>query len=181
MAAGLYDPRDEKDSCGVGMVADIHGNRSHGTVEKGLRVLENLAHRGAENADGRTGDGSGITIQIPHAYYVRLGIKLLEEGRYGTGIVFLPRDAGGRERCISKIGDICSDLALSILAIREVPVNHTVPRPTVPNMSSAETPFSMVPHPENFTSPGAWVRGSACATAARSPSSKASGTTAANT
>ena len=87
---GLYDPADEKDSCGVGMVVRIDGTAGHDIVENGLRTLENLAHRGAENADGRTGDGSGITIQIPHEFILKCGIKVPEAGRYGTGLLFLP-------------------------------------------------------------------------------------------
>ncbi len=125
----LYDPTDEKDSCGVGMVVDIGGRKGHDIVEKGLTVLENLAHRGAENADGRTGDGSGITIQIPHDFYIRIGIKVPECGRYGTGILFLPRDEGSMGSCLSSVEAICSELGLSILAQRDVPVDHSVPGP----------------------------------------------------
>ena len=79
------------------MVVRIDGTRSHSIVDDGLRVLENLAHRGAENADGCTGDGSGITIQIPHEFIVKCGISVPEAGRYGTGLIFLPKDAGRSE------------------------------------------------------------------------------------
>ncbi len=126
---GLYDPADERDSCGVGMVVRIDGSKSHSIVEDGLRVLENLAHRGAENADGRTGDGSGITIQIPHRFIVKCGIKVPEAGRYGTGILFLPNDGPGSEECLKVLRDECQSLGLSVIAERDVPVDHTVPGP----------------------------------------------------
>ena len=126
---GLYDPADEKDSCGVGMVVRIDGTRSHSIVDDGLRVLENLAHRGAENADGCTGDGSGITIQIPHEFIVKCGISVPEAGRYGTGLIFLPKDVGRSEACMSSFRDECSALGLAVIAEREVPVDHSVPGP----------------------------------------------------
>ena len=99
MAAGhgLYDPADERDSCGVGMVVRIDGTKGHDIVEYGLCTLENLAHRGAENADGKTGDGSGITLQIPHEFILKCGIPVPEAGRYGTGLIFLPKDPSRSE------------------------------------------------------------------------------------
>ena len=126
---GLYDPADEKDSCGVGMVVRIDGSRGHDIVENGLRTLENLAHRGAENADGRTGDGSGITIQIPHEFILKCGIKVPEEGRYGTGLLFLPKDSERSERCMGNFRNECQSMGLTLIAEREVPVDHSVPGP----------------------------------------------------
>ena len=88
---GLYDPRYEKDACGVGLLVNIHGVKSHQLVEKGLQVLENMVHRGAEGADSKTGDGAGIMVQIPHEFILLQGIAVPEKGRYGTGLVFLPK------------------------------------------------------------------------------------------
>ena len=126
---GLYDPADEKDSCGVGMVVNIGGAKDHRIVEYGLRILENLAHRGAENADGRTGDGSGITLQIPHEYILKCGIKVPEAGRYGTGIVFLPHGKRKAEADMCVLREDCGILGLSVIGERKVPVDHSVPGP----------------------------------------------------
>ena len=126
---GLYDPSDERDSCGVGMVVRIDGTKGHDIVENGLRVLENLAHRGAENADGRTGDGSGITLQIPHRFILKCGIKVPDAGRYGTGLIFLPKDECRSNECMDTFREECSALGLSIIAERDVPVDHSVPGP----------------------------------------------------
>ena len=129
MAAGhgLYDPADERDSCGVGMVVRIDGTKGHDIVEYGLCTLENLAHRGAENADGKTGDGSGITLQIPHEFILRCGIPVPEAGRYGTGLIFLPKDPSRSEGCMKAFRDECRSAGLSLIAERPVPVDHSVP------------------------------------------------------
>ncbi|HBH80759.1 MAG TPA: hypothetical protein DDY39_13110, partial [Nitrospira sp.] len=91
---GLYDPQHEKDSCGIGFVVNIKGKKSHDIVRKGLQVLENLTHRGAQGADAHTGDGAGILLQIPHAFLKRVagdtGVVLPEVGEYGVGQLFLP-------------------------------------------------------------------------------------------
>ena len=93
---GLYDPRFEHDSCGVGFVCNIKGERSHDIIVKGIGVLERLAHRGAVGADPRTGDGAGILIQLPHDFLAheceKIGISLPAPGSYGAGLVFLPVD-----------------------------------------------------------------------------------------
>src|SRR4051812_44183313 len=98
---GLFDPRHEKDSCGVGFIADIKGRKSHKIVEDALEILCNLEHRGAVGADPRAGDGAGILTQIPHAFFARktkaLGITLPKPGEYGIGALFMPRDADRRE------------------------------------------------------------------------------------
>ena len=93
---GLYSPANEHDACGVGMVVNIHGNKSHELVDSALKVLENMRHRGAEGADNKTGDGAGILVQIPHEFILLLGIPVPEKGHYGTGLVFLPRDKAGQ-------------------------------------------------------------------------------------
>src|SRR5208282_4558808 len=96
MAIGLYDASYEHDACGVGMVADLHGRPDHGIVDKGLTVLERLAHRGASGAEVETGDGAGILVQIPHRFLAaaaaEAGFALPEPGAYATGLAFLPTD-----------------------------------------------------------------------------------------
>jgi glutamate synthase (NADPH) large chain len=133
---GLYDPSYEQDSCGVGMAVNVDGKKDHSIVEYGLRILENMAHRGAENADGKTGDGAGILVQIPHDFIVSQGVQVPEAGRYGTGIVFLPADAACAEKCMDVLRSTVSSHGLVLLAEREVPVDHSVPGP----MASATEP-----------------------------------------
>ncbi len=93
---GLYDPRFEHDACGVGFIADLNNVRSHEIVEKGIEILQNLDHRGARGAEKETGDGAGILVQVPHAFFLRecaqLGISLPEPGGYAVGQCFLPKD-----------------------------------------------------------------------------------------
>ena len=89
---GLYQRHYEHDACGVGMVVNIHGGKSHELVDQALRVLENMEHRGAETRD-KTGDGAGIMLQIPHEFILLQGIPVPEKGKYGTGLVFLPKAA----------------------------------------------------------------------------------------
>ena len=95
-AQGLYDPRYEHDSCGVGFVAHIKGQRSHQLVGQGLTAVECLAHRGATGSEENTGDGAGVLIQIPHEFFqpecAALGFTLPEAGRYGVGVFFASRD-----------------------------------------------------------------------------------------
>ena len=98
---GLYDPRFERDACGVGLVANISGRKSHDILEKGLEVLVNLAHRGACGCDPLTGDGAGVLIQIPHDFFLARcadeGFELPAPGEYGVGMVFLPPDDERRQ------------------------------------------------------------------------------------
>src|SRR3954447_16724484 len=98
---GLYDPRNEHDSCGVGFVVDLKGRKSHRMVRDGLKALENLNHRGACGCENNTGDGAGILIQIPHAFLVEqctpLGISLPEPGHYGVGALFTSPDPTQQE------------------------------------------------------------------------------------
>ena len=89
---GLYDASNEHDACGVGMIVNIKGGKSHELVESALKVLENMRHRGAEGADNKTGDGAGIMLQIPHEFILLQGIPVPEKGRYGTGLLFLPKN-----------------------------------------------------------------------------------------
>ena len=125
MRVGLYDSGNEHDACGVGMAVAIDGHRQHRIVEYGLELLENMAHRGAENGDGRTGDGAGIMVQVPHRFIERIGIPVPEAGRYGTGLVFLPKEGG--DLFLTLFREECSRRALHVIEVREVPVDHTVP------------------------------------------------------
>ncbi|MFY8088157.1 MAG: hypothetical protein ACOVOG_13115, partial [Rubrivivax sp.] len=99
-AQGLYDPKNERDACGVGFVAHIKGQRSHGIVRRGLQILENLDHRGAVGADKLMGDGAGILIQLPDALYreemAAQGVTLPAPGEYGVGMIFLPKEHASR-------------------------------------------------------------------------------------
>ena len=100
---GLYDPANEHDACGVGFVAHIKGQKSHEIVLQGLQILENLDHRGAVGADPLMGDGAGILIQIPDAFYreemAKQGVTLPPAGEYGVGIIFLPNEHSSRLAC----------------------------------------------------------------------------------
>jgi glutamate synthase (NADPH/NADH) large chain len=100
-ARGLYDPALDKDSCGVGFIADIKGRKSHQIVEDALTILVNLEHRGAVGADPRAGDGAGILVQIPHAFFARkakeLGFALPAPGAYAIGVLFMPPEEGWRQ------------------------------------------------------------------------------------
>ena len=96
----LYDPSQEHDSCGIGFVAQIKGIKSHDIIHRGLEVLENMSHRGAESADNVTGDGAGILIQIPHRFILSKGIKVPAEGKYASRTwFFFPQGAKERAQC----------------------------------------------------------------------------------
>src|SRR5690554_4670779 len=121
----LYSFSNEHDACGVGLVMTLKGEKSHSIVEKGLQVLENMVHRGAESSDNITGDGAGILVQIPHEFILLQGIAVPSEGKYGTGLVFLPSDIDEREFCISVMKEVIAEEQLSLLHIRDVPVNSS--------------------------------------------------------
>ncbi|MFI3295553.1 MAG: glutamate synthase central domain-containing protein, partial [Rikenellaceae bacterium] len=123
---GLYDPSFEHDACGVGLLANIHGVKSHEIIEKGLQVLEHMVHRGAEGADPLTGDGAGIMLQIPHEFILLQGIAVPEKGRYGTGLVFLPKDDDDQTKALDIIEAAIEEDGLSLLTLRDVPVNSSV-------------------------------------------------------
>ncbi|MDR0622988.1 MAG: glutamate synthase subunit alpha, partial [Treponema sp.] len=125
-AGGMYRVEDEHDSCGIGFVADIKGRPSHAILKRGLEVLERMEHRGAESADNKTGDGSGVLLQIPHDFYKKLIPRLPEAGSYGTGLVFFPGRDGAAEhtqRILTAIEETAAAADLSIFALRDVPVN----------------------------------------------------------
>ncbi|MEK7222109.1 MAG: glutamate synthase subunit alpha, partial [Nitrospirota bacterium] len=123
---GLYDPRYEKDGCGIGFVANIKGVKSHDIVRKGLQVLNNLAHRGAQGCDPCTGDGAGILLQVPHDFLKRacadVRVKLPNAGEYGVGMVFLPRDAAARTQCETLFAKVIGEEGARLLGWRDVPV-----------------------------------------------------------
>jgi glutamate synthase (NADPH/NADH) large chain len=127
---GLYDPANEHDACGIGMIANIHNDKSHRIIADGLRILENLEHRGAVGADPKAGDGAGILIQIPHDFFTgeakRLGFELPAAGDYGVGFVFMPRDPAVRERIEQIFVKAAAEENLEVLGWRDVPVNTSV-------------------------------------------------------
>ena len=118
--AGLYNSRYEHDSCGVGMIVNLNGSKSHQTVDDALRVLENMRHRGAEI--GRDGDGAGIMLQIPHEFILLQGIPVPERGKYGTGIVFMPRDTELQHQIVSVMTEETEREGLRLMPLRKVPV-----------------------------------------------------------
>ena len=123
MANGLYNADYEHDACGVGMVVNIHGNKSHELVDNALKVLENMRHRGAEGADNKTGDGAGILLQIPHEFILLQGIPVPEKGKYGTGLVFLPKDEKKQSAILSIMIEEIEREGLSLMHLRNVPTN----------------------------------------------------------
>ncbi len=123
---GLYDPANEHDACGVGMIVNIHGNKSHELVDSALKVLENMKHRGAEGADNKTGDGAGILLQIPHEFILLQGIPVPEKGKYGTGLVFLPKSLKDQTEILDIMAEEIEREKLSLMHVRSVPVNSSI-------------------------------------------------------
>ena len=126
-AAGLYDPRDEHDACGVGFVVDIEGRRSHQVIAKGLQILRNLLHRGACGCEANTGDGAGVLIQMPDRFLrkvtAELGFTLPPPRQYGAGLVFLPRSGPERESIRHLIEQTVLSEGHRVLGWRLVPGN----------------------------------------------------------
>ena len=129
VASGLFNPADEKDSCGVGFIADIKGRKSHQTVEDGLTILLNLEHRGAVGADPRAGDGAGILVQMPHKFFARetkkLGITLPAEGEYAVGILFMPNDKKWRAEIQKVYAEQAVLEGMKVLGWRDVPTDNS--------------------------------------------------------
>ena len=120
-AQGLYDPANEHDNCGVGFIANIKGRKSHSIVKRGIEILCNLTHRGAVGADPLDGDGAGLMIQMPDAYYRTIcDFELPAPGEYGAGIVFLPQDHACREACIAVLDRELVRVGCSMLGWREI-------------------------------------------------------------
>ena len=120
-AKGLYQSAFEHDACGVGMVVNIHGNKSHELVDNALRVLENMRHRGAEV--GEDGDGAGIMLQIPHEFILLQGIPVPEKGKYGTGLVFLPKENKVQQEILRIMIEEIEREGLQLMHLRTVPTN----------------------------------------------------------
>ncbi|PTM55033.1 glutamate synthase (NADH) large subunit [Phreatobacter oligotrophus] len=127
-AQGLYDPRNEKDSCGVGFIADMKGRKSHKIVQDGIQILLNLEHRGAVGADPRAGDGAGMLVQIPDAFFrkeaAKLGFSLPEPGHYAVGFIFFPRDPAGQAIVREAIEKVVADEGQVLLGWRDVPTDN---------------------------------------------------------
>ena len=124
---GLYDPSFEHEACGVGLVANIRGVKSHGVIKQGLEVLINLGHRGAAGADPETGDGAGIMMQMPHEFiaseFGKLGVRVPAVGSYGIGMTFLPQDPEERSTCEAAIERIVEEEGQVFLGWRDVPIS----------------------------------------------------------
>ena len=127
-AQGLYDPRHEHDSCGIGFVVDAHGRKSHGIVEQAVQVLLNLEHRGACGCEKNTGDGAGILLQMPHGFLAdacgEAGVALPGPGRYGAALVFLPTDPAARRRCEEIVERTAAEEGVGFLGWRTVPTDN---------------------------------------------------------
>lgn len=127
-AQGLYNPENEHDNCGIGFVAHIKGKPSNNIVHRGLEVLRNMDHRGATGADNSSGDGAGLLMQIPHEFIVDvLKLNVGEQGKYGTGLVFLPKDEMEANICIEILTRNIESEGLKLLSFRDVPVDSTAP------------------------------------------------------
>ena len=123
---GLYRPEFEHDACGVAFVVDMHGRRSHDIVRKGLASLCHLEHRGASGAESNTGDGAGILIQVPDAFYrSQVGFELPPAGSYATGIAFLPAELADAERAVAEIGKVVASEEMTVLGWRDVPIDSS--------------------------------------------------------
>ncbi|MCK5718177.1 MAG: glutamate synthase subunit alpha, partial [Thiomargarita sp.] len=123
---GLYDPRNEHDACGVGFIVNIKGHKNHKIITQGLEILKNITHRGAVGADPLAGDGAGILIQIPDAFFREVcDINLPPAGHYAVGMLFLPRDATMRKTCEKLMSQVIVDEGQILLGWRDVPTDNT--------------------------------------------------------
>jgi glutamate synthase (NADPH/NADH) large chain len=126
---GLFDPALEKDSCGVGFIADIKGRKSHKIVEDALTILVNLEHRGAVGADPRAGDGAGILVQTPHKFFAKkaaeLGFTLPAPGLYAVGALFLPHDVEWRQEIVDTYAAVAAQEGMTVLGWRDVPTDNS--------------------------------------------------------
>jgi glutamate synthase domain-containing protein 1 len=142
---GLYDPAMERDSCGLGLVVSVNGDVSHRIVTRALGILRRLSHRGAVDADGSTGDGAGILLQIPHAFLAEemalRGVVLPPPGDYAAGMLFLPRSPQMRLFCEGRFERVAREEGLLLLGWRELPVDR---KPAAPRESQSSPPFVSV-------------------------------------
>src|SRR5271166_4949742 len=138
---GLYHPSHEHDACGLGLIANIKGVKSHQIVQDGLKILLHLEHRGAVGADPLAGDGAGILVQIPHDFFAaeaeRLGFRLPEPGAYAVGQIFMPQDPARRARCEAIVAEVFAEEGIPLLGWRDVPVNNE----SLPEIVLATEPF----------------------------------------
>jgi glutamate synthase (NADPH/NADH) large chain len=123
---GLYDPANEHDNCGIGFVANIKGQQSNEIVLRGLEVLVNMTHRGAESSDNKSGDGAGILMQVPHEFCASLGFNLPAPGQYATGLVFLPNAEKEATACQEILNKNIAEEGLELIGYRDVPVDSSV-------------------------------------------------------
>ena len=123
---GLYRQEFEHENCGIGFVAHLKGKKSHSIIIQGLDILRNMAHRGAEGADSKTGDGAGVMIQVPRDFYLIQGYALPPAGQFGTGLIFLPKDEQDAMKCTDILLEIIKEEGVEIIGFREVPRNNTV-------------------------------------------------------
>ena len=152
---GLYDPRFEHDACGVALVADLHGRRSHGLVRQAISALEHLAHRGATGSEDDSGDGAGILIQVPHDFYAdEVDFELPAPGRYATGIAFLSRDGAEAAAARAAIGKLAQDEGFDVIGWRDIPIDEA----TLGSISDAARPsmhqLFVAPSVDTVLSPG---------------------------
>ncbi len=123
----LYDPRNEHDACGLGFIVNVRGEKSHEIVTQGIRILINLTHRGASGSDPETGDGAGVTIQIPHEFFLKeckkFGFSLPAPGQYGVGMIFLPVDPQSRLQCEGIIDRVVQEEHLTVIGWRDTPID----------------------------------------------------------
>jgi glutamate synthase (NADPH/NADH) large chain len=158
---GLYRPEFERDACGIGFVANIKGNKSHQVISDALTLLENMEHRGACGCESNTGDGAGILIQTPHAFFfdecLKMGVHLPAFGRYGVGMVFFPKELRLREECREIFTRTTEELGMEVLAWRKVPVNPEdigfTARSVEPDIEQA-----FIACPDHITDPMAFER-----------------------
>ena len=129
-AQGLYDPRFEHDNCGIGAVVNIKGIKTHQTVENALKIVENLEHRAGKDAEGKTGDGVGIMLQISHRFFSRAmkaqGIEIGNEREYGIGMFFFSQDELARNQAKKMFEIIVQKEGLEFLGWREVPIHPSI-------------------------------------------------------
>ncbi|HUR43435.1 MAG TPA: glutamate synthase subunit alpha, partial [Aestuariivirga sp.] len=134
-AQGLYDPRNEHDACGIGLLVNINNLKSHRIISDGLSILGNLAHRGAVGADSKAGDGAGIMVQIPHAFLTgeakRLGFELPAPQHYGVAFLFMPREPVYRQDIERIWWETAREEGLKVIGWRDVPVDSSVLGPSV--------------------------------------------------
>jgi glutamate synthase (NADPH) large chain len=123
---GLYDPANEHDNCGIGFVANIKGQQTNDIVRRGLEVLVNMTHRGAESSDNKSGDGAGILMQVPHEFCSSLGFSLPNHGQYATGLVFLPKNDKEALACQEILNKNIIGEGLDLIGYRDVPVDSSV-------------------------------------------------------